>query len=139
MSILSILLLLPFPYFEVGASSFQFPHSPVSCFYLYSFLLHIFSYNITPPPFRSSYLSVSIAFHVPITTSSSVFLSTWPNHLRLASLIFSLICHTCHFALVSSFLIFSILFMPIIHLNILVSVLSSKFCFVFFLSQFSRK
>ena len=45
-----------------GASSFQSPPSPVlSFFYLYSFLLHVFSYNITPPQFWSSYLH----FHLP--------------------------------------------------------------------------
>ena len=58
---------------------------------LISFLfLHVFSYNITPPQFRSSYLSMSTYFHVLITTSSSVFLFTFPNHLSPASLIFSL-------------------------------------------------
>ena len=85
---------LHFCLFGVGASSFQSPHSPVlCCFYLYLFLLCVFSYNITPPQFRSSYLSVSTLFHAVITTSSSVFLSTWPNNLSLASLIFSLM-HT---------------------------------------------
>ena len=61
--------------------------------------------NITPPQFRSSYLSVSTDFHVLITTSSSVFLSTWPNHLSLASLIFSLMFATPALALISSVLV----------------------------------
>ena len=50
----------------VGASSFQYPRSPVLCiFYLYSCLLHFFSYNISPPEFRSYYISVSTHFHLP--------------------------------------------------------------------------
>ena len=91
-------------------------HHVFKCFFsLYSFLLHVFSYNITPPQFRSSYRSVSTHFHVLITTSSSVFLSTWPNHLSLASLIFSLMFSTPALALIyfATFLIFSILFIPI--------------------------
>ena len=67
--------------------------------------------------FRSSYLSVSTHFHVLITTSSSVFLSTWPNHLSLASLIFSLI--------------------PIILLKILISVLSRTSSSAFLSAQVS--
>ena len=115
-----------FSLFVVGASS-QFPHCLVLCFfYLYSFLLHVFSYNITPPLIQSSYLSVSTHFYVLITTSS-VFLSTCPNHISLASLIFLLTFAIPAPALISSFLIVSILFIPIIHLNILISVLSSEF------------
>ena len=54
------LLLRPFP---CCGSSFQSSRSPVLCFfYFYSFLLHDFSYNIAPPQFRSSYLSVSTHF-----------------------------------------------------------------------------
>ena len=49
----------------IGASSFQSPCSPVLCFfYPYSFLLHVFSYNITPPQFRSSYLPMSTNVHL---------------------------------------------------------------------------
>ena len=44
-------------------------------YYLYSFLIQVFSYNIAPPEFRSSNISVSTHFHV--LASSSVFLSTW--------------------------------------------------------------
>ena len=52
--------------FGVGASCFQsFPRSPVLWFSLYSFLLHVFSNNITPSQFWSSYLSVSTHFHLP--------------------------------------------------------------------------
>ena len=62
-----------FSLFGVGASNFQSPRSPVLCFfYLYSFLLHVFSYNITTPQFRSFYLSVSTHFHVLITTSCPI-------------------------------------------------------------------
>ena len=95
---------------------------------MYSFLLHVISHNITPPHFRSSYLLVSTHFHVLITTYSSVILPTWPNHISLGSLIFSLMFATPALALIPSFLIFSIIFIPIIHLNILIYVISSKFC-----------
>ena len=63
----------PFPYLGSVHRVFDL----LRFLYLYSFLLHVFSYNITPPQFRSSYLSVSTYFHlnVLITTSSSVFLS----------------------------------------------------------------
>ena len=91
----------------------------------------MFSYNVTPPQFPPSYLSVASLFHLLIPKSSSVFLSTWPNHLSLASLIFHFMFATSAIAHISSFLIFSILFIPIIHLNILISVLSSKFCSAF--------
>ena len=65
-------------------------------------------------------------FHVIITTSPSVSNSTCHNHLSFAYLIFSCICHTS-LALSYSVLTPSILFIPIIHLNVLISVLSSKF------------
>ena len=117
-----------FSLFGLGASRFQFPCSPVLCFfYLYLFRLHACSYNITPPPFRCSYLSVSTT-SVLINISSSVFLSTWPNHLSHASLISSLVFATPALDLISSFLIFSILFISIIHLNILIAVPCSKYC-----------
>ena len=69
-------------------------------------------------------------FQVLITTSSSVFLATWSNHLSHFSYFLTYVCHTC-LAHISSFLIFSILFIPIIHLNILMSVLSRKLCSAF--------
>ena len=92
-----------FSLFVVGALSFQSPLSPVLCFfYLYLFLLHVFSDNITsfglpvfrcPPTSMFSLLHLALSFsphvltisvfHVLITTSSSVFLSTWPNHISL--------------------------------------------------------
>ena len=47
---------LTFSLFWISASSFQSPRSPVLCFFsLYSFLLRVFSYNITPPQFQSSF------------------------------------------------------------------------------------
>ena len=76
--------------------------STFSLFGVYAFLLRIFSYNITPPQFWSSYLSVSTHFHVLITTSSAVFLSTCPNHLSLTSLFFSLMFAPPALALMSS-------------------------------------
>ena len=74
------------------------------------------------------FISMSTHFHVLITISSSVFLSTWPNNPSLASLIVSLMFAAPALALISSVVIFSILFIPIIHINILISVLSSKPC-----------
>ena len=65
-----------------------------SIFTLYSFLRHMFSYNIPPPQFRRSSI-----FRIPPTsifrilihrpTSCSAFLFTLPYHLCLASYIFS--------------------------------------------------
>ena len=82
-----------------------------------SFLLPVCSYNIAPPQFRSSCLSESVHFHLLITTSSSIFLSTCSNHISFASLIFSLMFATPSLGLISSFLISSIILIPIIHLN----------------------
>ena len=86
-----------FPYLGSAHQVFQSPRSPVLCFfYLYSFLLHVFSYNISLHLsfglliFRCPTTSI---FHVLITTSS-VFLSTCPKHLSLISLIFSLMFAT---------------------------------------------
>ena len=59
-------------------------------FYLHSFIRHVVSHNVTPPEFRSSYISVSTHFHVLITTYSSVVLSALPNHL-----FFTYVCHAC--------------------------------------------
>ena len=88
-----ILLLRPFPYLGSAHRIFT-PRSPVLCFYVYSILsfVHVFSYNITPPQFRSSYLSVSTHFHVLITSSSSAFLSTCHNHASVSLLLFSHLC-----------------------------------------------
>ena len=53
---LIIILLQPFPYFGVGAASFQSPRPPFLCvFNLESFLLSVFSYSITLPQFLSHY------------------------------------------------------------------------------------
>ena len=72
-----------FSLFGVGTSSFQSPRSPVVCFfYLYSFYLSslITSLHLSfgLPIFRCPPI-----FHVLITTSSSVILSTRPNHLGI--------------------------------------------------------
>ena len=56
--------------------------------------------------------------HLLITTSSSVCLSTCPNHLSLASMIFSLMFATSGLAVISSALIVTILVISIIPLNI---------------------
>ena len=130
-----ILLLRNFPYF-VSAHRVSNIHvlRPV-LFHFHVFLRPSLRLIFGLPVFQCPPTSI---FHV-LTIYSSVFLSTWPNHVSLHSLFYVLtyVCHTCHFALISSFLIFSILFMPIIHINILVSVLSSKFCSAF-LTAMSR-
>ena len=127
-------------------------------------------------PFRFIYVRITwlhLSFghpsfgHVLITTSSSVFLSTCPNYIILASSnCITYVCHTSALPLISSVLIFSILVIPIIstlsslyflaglanrfsiklyymraghvvtaccvtHLNIIISVLSSRSCSAF--------
>ena len=53
---------------------FSISRYPVMCFfYLYSFLLDVFSYKITPPQFRSSHLSVSTHFHLPCLSSFDTY------------------------------------------------------------------
>ena len=73
---LNFLLLWPFPY--LGSSSLQTPCSPVLCFFsLYSFLLHVFSYNITPPQFWSSHLQpppFTNGHHVQFNVARHIFL-----------------------------------------------------------------
>ena len=104
---------------------------------MYSFLLHIFSYNIAPIQFRYYALSVSTNFHLPCSNDYIFF--TLSLHMAQpcshASPVFLLMFATPAFALISSFIIFSILFIPIIHLTILSSVLSSKSCAVFLSAQ----
>ena len=93
----------PFPYF---GSSFYSPRSPVLCFFsvyfFVNFLITSLHLSFGLPIFwcpltsiisllhlpLSFYLSVSTHFHHLVATSSSVFLSTSPNHL-------SYVCHTC--------------------------------------------
>ena len=88
--------------------------------------------------FRCLHCSI-FQIHVAITISSSAFLSTYSNHLSLTSLIFSLTFATPALALISSVLIFSILYIPtpIIHLRILVSVFSSLSCWALLSVQVS--
>ena len=122
-----ILLLRPFPYLGSAHQVFNLHvlrfcvssiFTPFSFMYFLITSLHL-SFGV--PIFRCPPTST---FHVLITTSSSVFLSACPNHLSLAYLIFSLMSATSALTLISSVLIFSILFIPIIHLNIRISVLS---------------
>ena len=84
---LQCLPISPFQYysafflFAVGTSCFQSPRSPVLCFfYLYSFLLHVFSYNITSPQLRSSYLSGVR----PLPSSMFLILHLLPIHLAIS-------------------------------------------------------
>ena len=87
------LLLRPFPYLGSAYLVFNL-HVLRSC--LYFVLPHVFLYNITPPQFRSSYLSVSTHFHLPCS-HYYIFSSLSPHsHLGLASLDFlTYVCHTC--------------------------------------------
>ena len=89
--------------------------------------IHAISYNIAPSSFGLPifWCPLTSILHVLITTSSSVFLSTHPNHLSLG---FQL-SHLClpHLPLLLFLVpVFLNLFIPIIHLNILISVLSRK-------------
>ena len=106
-----------FSIFGIGALSSHPPRSPGLCFFsLYSFLLCIFSYKITPLQFWSSYISLSSHFHFP-SYPCYIFFSFYHstcNHLSLTYLVCSLMC-----ALISSVLIFSILSIPIIRVRVL--------------------
>ena len=92
---------------------------------MYSYLLHFFSHDIVPSPFWYFRLSRYAHFHVPclhyiflclflhgLTTSVSL--------LEISSLMFPTP------DLISYALIFSFLFIPIIHHNIIISALSSE-------------
>ena len=73
--VFKLLFLRPFPYF--WGRRFQSAHSPVLCFfYLYLFLLHVFSYNIT------------------LHTSVSVFLSFVCSPRRFTTTGFTRCCFT---------------------------------------------
>ena len=70
-----------FSIFVVGTSSFHSPRSPILLFfYLYSFLLNVFSYNIIPPQFGLSIFlgenllpsSVLSLLHLPLSFSPHV-------------------------------------------------------------------
>ena len=72
-------------------------------------------------PFTSTFLVLA-------TTSSSDFLSTWPDHPSFVYPISSLMFTTPALIQVSPVLIFSVLFIPIVDLNSLIYVLSSMSC-----------
>ena len=116
---LTSLLLRPFPY--LGSM-----HQVVNLHFLRScassillLLLHVFSYNITPPQFLSSCLSVPTHFHLPCS-HCYIFFSL---SLHMASQL----SHLCLPHLLSSVLIFSILFFPV-----------STFLFLFVPASFDR-
>ena len=75
-------------------------------------------------------------FHLPCSHYYN-FLSSCPNYLNLASLIFPLMFATPALGLMSSALIFSILFISIIHLSIMISVFPRKSCSAFLDAQVS--
>ena len=82
--------------FGVGTSSFQSPRSPVLCFlYLYLFLLHVILYNIAPPHFRYSDLSVSTNYRLPSSMFSLLHLQSFSPRVltRSVSLLNPLYSH----------------------------------------------
>ena len=88
---------LAFSLFGVWTSIFQCPRSPVFCsFYLYSFLLHVFSYNITPSQFRCP-----THFHLPCSHCyiffSLSFHMAYPPRSRF-SCYHTYVCHTYSFS-----------------------------------------
>ena len=139
------LLRWPFPNFGVSALSNNSPSSPV-LFFLGP--LHVYLYRLSPTQILSYCRSVSIhfnlifvqcrltsIFHLLVPSAASVVLSSCHN--RLASLLFSLMSSTHALVPISSGMIFSIPFIPIIHPNISISVLSSQSCPTFFNSHAS--
>ena len=83
-----------FSLFAVGASSFQSARSPILClFYLYSFLLHVFSYNIVPPQYLSFGVHPLPSSHYYIFFSLSLHMAL-PSQSRL-SYFLTYVCHTC--------------------------------------------
>ena len=90
---------------QVWCRHIKFPFSTffVLCFFsLYSCLLHIFLYNITPPQFQCHDTYIFPLLHLPLSFSPHVLT------IRLASLIFSLMFATP--TLIYSALIVSIVF-----------------------------
>ena len=83
-----------FPLFGIGASSFQSPRSLVLCvFYLYSFLLRVFSYDIT-----SLHLSFGLPiFRCPPTSMFSLLhlLQSFSPHGLTISVSLLLFSHLC--------------------------------------------
>ena len=73
----------PFPNLSSAHQDFL-PLVLWSCAYLSPLCL---LYNISPPHFVSSYISVSTHFHVFIATSSSAFPPACPSHLNIPTLI----------------------------------------------------
>ena len=120
------LLLRPSPYMWLAHQVFTLhvlrscASSIFTCFSFMSFLKKSLSSGL--PIFQCPPTSMFSLLHLRQSFSPSC-----PNHLSLTSLIFSLMFATPALAFISSFMIFSILFIPIIHLNIFISVLSSKF------------
>ena len=121
-------LLQPFPYLVLAHRVFNL-HVLRSCassifipFSFMSFLITSLHFSFCLTIFRCPPTSI---FHVIITTSS-VFHSTWPNHLSLASLILSLVFATF---LCSYF--FSILFIPLLCSCRIVLSSSALFLYIF--------
>ena len=127
------ILLRPFPY--LGSA-----HRVFNLHVLRSCASSIFTcFSFMPILITSPHLS----FCLPIFRCRTTFMLSLPHLLQYFSphgltisfSYFILMFATPALALISSFLIFSILFIPIIHFNVLISVLSSKFWSAFLSAQ----
>ena len=101
--------------------------------------MQVIFYLLFPYSPKSSSTSLTLHYDAfdPFQRASKVFLYTCLNHLNLFSRIFAEIGATPSFSLKSWFLIQSILLLPHIHLNILISVTSILYSKVFFIGQHS--
>ena len=98
----------------------------------------LFLYIISPSEFWSSCLSLPTHIHLPCPHYYIFHRLSLPiayNHLSLNSLISSLTFATTASALISSVPILQILLISVVHLNIIMSVLSSESCSAFLCSQ----
>ena len=119
----------PFFLFRVSASSFQSLRSPALC--SVSLSLFCFTYHSTSVSVFPYIISLSIHFYLPRSryyTFFSLSLHMAQPSQSHVSYFLTYVAHTCPYAFISSFLTFSILFIPIIHFNILISDICSKFC-----------
>ena len=83
-------------------------------------------YKISPRQFWSSYISVSIIFHVVCPRCYILFFCSLYMYQPYLSLMFATPIRVPRYLLIASVLIFSIIVMSSIHLNICISVLLIK-------------
>ena len=87
---------------------------------LYSCLLHILLYNITPPQFQCHDTYIFPLLHLPMSFSPH----TCPNHPSRFSYFLTYVCHTYSYLFCPDRL--DLLYIPIIHLNMIISVRSNN-------------